>query len=531
MSPASYDVAVVGGGIVGAAAARDAALRGLRVLLLERGDWASGTTGIAAGLVHSGFRFARDRKFHLALQCLREWETLHRSAPHLVRPMAVLIPVYRGGGLSLRRIRWGFRFYEWLSLGSGGPPRQILSAREAVRRAPALSEEGLLGAGLFYDFRCLFPSRLVLEHVRSAQEEGADCHNYHEVTRLRRVAEGFEIEARDRESGAARTFRARTVINAAGPWIDEVGQRLTPDWPGRVRLLRGTQVWVDADLDVALWHEGYPPCFGIPRGDHVLVGWDLAEISAPSNGLAPRPGELAGWLTEARRRIPGLFPHPSRLLLAETGAWAVPRRDGTRAGDLPCEYEAVEEGGMGGHITLAGGNLTLFRRLAEDGVDAVCRRLGVNRPGTTDRTPLAGGGFRDQVVFRENLVECTENLPRIPRAVVDHLVGLYGRKACEVLELGLSSEDLRERLGPDAKDHKAQVVYAVRAEHARHLDDVLLRRLSTGLRPDRGLGVAEAVAQVMARELGWDEPRRQEELDRFRAQIRAQMEAAREAFR
>ncbi len=531
MPPPSYDLAVVGGGIVGAAAARDAALRGLRVLLLERGDWASGTTGIAAGLVHSGFRFARDRKFHLALQCLREWETLHRLAPHLVQPLAVLIPVYRGGRLSLRRIRWGFRFYDWLSFGSGGPPRQILSAREAVRRAPALSEEGLLGAGLFYDFRCLFPARLVLEHVRSAQEEGADCRNYHEVTSIRRVAEGFELEVEDRESAGRSCVRARAVVNAAGPWIDEVGRRLTPDWPGRVRLLRGTHVWVDADLDVAVWHEGYPPCFGIPRAQHVLAGWDLAEISAPDEGVRPRAGDLVAWLGEARRRIPGLVPDPSRLLLAETGAWAVPRKDGRPSGDLPCEYEAVEEGGISGFVTLAGGNLTLFRRLAENGVDAVCKRLGVNRPGTTDRTPLAGGGFRDQVIFRENLVECTENLPRIPRPVVDHLVGLYGRKACEVLELGLSDEELRERVGPDAQDHLAQVVYAVRAEQARHLDDVLLRRLSTTIRPDRGLGVAEAVSRVMARELGWEEPRRREELERFRAQIGAQMDAVREAVR
>jgi len=525
-----YDIAVVGGGIVGAAAARDAVLRGLRVVLLERGDWASGTTGRAAGLIHSGLRFARDRKFHLALECLREREILHRIVPHLIRPLPVIVPAYRGGSLTLRRIRWGFRFYDWLSMGSGDPVCQILSEREALRRAPVLAGKGLLGAGLFYDFHCPLPSRLVLEHVLSAREQGADCRNYHEVERIRTVQGSFRLEVREVQTGRRHVLEARAVINAAGAWADELGRRAGPGWVARIRILQGAHLWIDADLDTALWCESFPPCFAVPRDGHVVAGWHLRDLSDPSEAVHPDVDGLREWVGLARARMPGLARDRSQLLLAEAGAWAVPRGQQDRAGDLPCRFEVIPSGGPPGFVTLAGGNLTLFRRLAEYGVDAACRHLGAAIPGTTDRTPLVGGGFGDQVVYRENLVECMESLPHIPREVVDHLVSLYGRKACDVIELGLGREELRERLGPGCDDRKAQVVYAVHQEGAQHLDDVLLRRLGTGLRPDRGLGVAEAASRLMARELGWDEPRRRQEQERFEELVWSQIRTAQEVW-
>ncbi len=523
---ARYDVAVIGGGVVGAAAARDAALRGLSCVLLERGDWASGASGKAAGLVHGGLRFARARKFQAALECQKERDVLLHLAPHLVRPVPVLLPVFQGKTPGLWRLRAGFALFDLLSYGRGTPHRAVLNQRDALRRASVLQEEGLCGAGLFYDSQILFPPRLVLELVLSAREHGATCRNYHEVLRIRPHPGGFELEVKDCEAGRTETVQARTVINAAGPWVDEVGRRFRPDWAPVARTFRACQVWIDADLDTAIWVDSSPPLLSLPRNGHVVVGWALS----PGSGAGPSREEIRDLFRRVARYLPGLALSEGSVILMEAGTWSVPRAAGNRDAEwVPCARSAVGDRKAPGFVTLVGANLSLFRRLAEEGVDAVCRTLGHPVEGSADRVPLFGGGFRDPVIFRENLVECTRRMDHFPRPVIDHLVGLYGRKCCDVMELGMDDPWLLETLGPGAADYRAQVAYAVRREDARHLDDVILRRLRAGLRPDRGMELAEAVADIMARELGWDEGTRRDELDRFQALMHTQMSSAREA--
>ncbi len=524
--PARYDVAVIGGGVVGAAAARDAALRGLSCVLLERGDWASGASGKAVGLVHGGLRFARARKFQAALECQKERDVLLHLAPHLVRPVPVVLPVFQGETPGLWRLRAGFALFDLLSHGRGTPHKAILNPGEALRRAPVLREGGLCGAGLFYDSQILFPFRLVLDLMLSAREHGATCRNYHEVLRIRPRNGGFELEVRDGEAGRTQTLNARTVINAAGPWVDEVGRRFRADWNPVARTFHACQVWIDADLDTAVWVDADPPLLSLPRNGQVVVGWVLS----PGAGDDPRTEEVRALVRRAARYVPGLAPLEGSVILAEAGTWAMPRSATERdARWIPCARSAVGDRRAPGFVSLVGANLSLFRRLAEEGVDAVSRVLGHPVEGSADRVPLFGGGFRDPVIFRENLVECTQRMDRFPRSVIDHLVALYGRKCCDVMELGMDDPDLLETLGPGASDYRAQVAYAVRREDARHLDDVMFRRLRAGLRPDRGVELAGAVADIMARELGWEEARRREELDRFHSLVHAQMAAAREA--
>ncbi len=523
---------VVGGGIVGAGAARDAALRGLSCLLLERGDWASGTTGRAAGVMHGGLRFARQRKLHLALECTRERDILLQMAPHLIQPLPVVLPFWDKGRVGLWRVRMGFRLFDLLSMGRGTPHHDLLGPRDALRRVPALRADGLSGAGLFYDSQVLLPHRLVMEHVLSAREYGAACLNYHELTAVRKTDRGFELEVRNHLSGETVGFETRSLLNAAGAWADEVGERVRPGWRPRVRNLKGCQVWIDTDLEAAVWAEvdpAEPPLLVLPRDGPAVAGWVQSPWDGDPAGVRPEPSDVERLAGRIREVLPGALARRGALLRAEAGVWAVPRsREPGTLASLPCVRGVEEDLATPGFFTLLGGNLTLFRRLAEEGVDAACRHLGHKVPSSTDRVPLFGGGFRDRVIFRENLVECTERIPNLPRPVVDHLVGLYGRKCCEVIELGIEREEWRDKVAPGCPDYRVQVIYAVRREDARHLDDVLLRRLRVSLGPDRGLGAAEPVARLMAGELGWDEATVRAEVERFREIVEREMAPVRE---
>jgi glycerol-3-phosphate dehydrogenase len=261
--------------------------------------------------------------------------------------------------------------------------------------------------------------------------------------------------------------------------------------------------------------------FALPFGDQTLVGLARSAWDGDPDRVTPEPGEIEE-LTEGLGRLVEPW-EPTEENLAWTYAGVHPLAAGTsKRGSPSRRHRLHREGPSHRFLTIVGGTYTTFRKMAEETVDAVCQTLGHPIPTSTDRVPFFGGGLRDRVLFREGLCESTQAVPNLPREAVDHLVGLYGRRCCEVIEVGLEKDEWRGPVAPGYPDFAAQVIYAVRAEDARHVDDVILRRLPMGLTGDRGAAGAEAVARLMGAELDWDEAKKREEVESFLDKLRTQ---------
>lgn len=525
-SESAFDVIVVGGGITGAGIARDASLRGLSCLLLERADFSSGTSSKTTRLVHGGLRYLEHGDLHLVAESLRERELLLHMAPHLIHPIPILLPVYRGDARKLWKIRVGLRLYDLLSLGKGTPHYSILPPRSVLRKAPFLAEEGLRGAGLFYDYQVPLPERLVLESIFSAREHGAYCLNYHEVTDIEEEDSGLRVRARDVLDGSDHAYSARVVVNAGGVWADRISALYREGLAPKVRPTKGAHIVVDADLDHAVFSSSTRDnrlFFTLPLEGLTLVGTTDTPWVGDPDGSDPDSDDVDYLLQGLRSLHPGRDFRSSDVLWAYAGLrpLAVSRRVGDPS-SLSRRHTLHREGRDGRFLTIVGGKYTTFRKMAEDTVDEACAILKRPIRCSTAQVPLFGGGMRDRVIFREHLCESTQKIPHLPRHVVDHLVGIYGRRCCEVIDLGLENESWRERITPDYPDYRAQVVYAVRHEDAHHIDDVVFRRLRMGISPDRGLSGGEIVARLMAEELGWSENEYRQELERFQARVAAE---------
>jgi glycerol-3-phosphate dehydrogenase len=531
----TFDVAVIGGGITGAGVARDAALRGLSCILLERSDFSSGTSSKTTRLIHGGLRYLEQGDLHLVAESLKERDLLLQMAPHLIHPIPILLPVYQGDRRKLWMIRLGLRLYDLLSLGKGTPHYAILHPRAALRKAPFLAQEGLKGAGLFYDYQIPLPERLVLECIFSAREHGAHCLNYHEVLRIQEEEARFRLEVKDALDGSEHAFSARVVVNAGGVWADRISALYRQGLARKVRPTKGVHVVVDADLHHAVFTSSPKDqrlFFSIPMEGLTLVGTtDTAWEDDPDEVAADR--EDVEYLLEGLGKL-----HTGRAFGPEDILWSYaglrPLALLGKRGDpssLSRRHVLHREGPGGRFVSIVGGKYTTFRKMAEETVDEVCQILKRPVHCSTDRVPLFGGGLGDRVIFRESVYECTQRIPNLPRHVVDHLVGMYGRRCCHVIEVGLEHPEWREVVAPGYSDYKAQVIYAVREEDAHHLDDVILRRLRMGVSIDRGLSAAEAVAELMAEELGWDAATARQEVEAFRSRMEKEMFVGNEADR
>ena len=266
LEDAEYDVVIVGGGMAGAGVARELALRGVSVALVEKGDFASATTSQSSKLVHGGLRYLELFDFGLVRESLRERETLRRLAPHLVRPLPFLVPIYRDSSRSLIKVRIGLKLYDWLTPGRTRERYRVLPAVDALSLEPALRAGDLRGAGYYFDDLLVFPERLCLENILSACRLGARAFNYAQVAELTRDQRGMitGVRVRDLLTGRVVTLGARIVVNATGPWVDE---------------LRAAAAWLEAQGvglapgGIRRGAAGHEVCFIHPKrgGEGVLI--------------------------------------------------------------------------------------------------------------------------------------------------------------------------------------------------------------------------------------------------------------------
>lgn len=521
-----FDVLVIGGGITGAGIARDAALRGLSVALVERDDFAIGTSSRSSKLIHGGLRYLQQGDVGLVREAATERYVLRRLAPHLARPMQMLVPVASRRGSA--KIRVGLWTYDHLAQVSDEEQHRMITKEEALAIEPLLRAEDLHGAGLYYEY-LTDDARLVMEVVKSAAACGAVIANYAEVT-------GFALEndvvtgvhVRERFGGADLTARARIVINAAGPWVDEVRLMGEQGEAPRLHLTKGIHLglrWERLPLSriVVMNARDRRGVFAIPHGPVTYLGTTDTDYDQPE--VNPRITlEDVEYLLEAGTRTFAVEPLCPEDVVS---AWAGLRPLLHEEGKMPSEISRKDEIMVGktGLVSIAGGKLTTFRRMSERVVDIACERLreqGRTLPkpvGLSGEVLLSGGDTGDDVAGYAARLRA--RWTELDADIVERLVRLYGSNAQRLVEAMSADPVLAQRCAPDVAVTRAEVEYAVREEMALTLEDFLERRGRLLLwEPDNGLPAAESVARTMASMLSWKRARVAEEVKRYQSHVR-----------
>ncbi len=521
----AFDVVVIGGGMAGAGIARDAALRGYRTLLLERKDFAFGTTSRSSKLIHGGLRYLELFDFGLVRESLRERERLQRLAPHLVRPLPFVIPVYRGAKRGLIMIRMGMKLYDVLTPGKRTEHYRTMSREETLRREPHLEPRDLVGAGYYFDDLLLFPERLCLENVLSAGRWGASACNYAEVTAISRLSArgsrlGWQIEARDALNGGSATVTARVVVNATGPWADQVRRLARVDLGRRcVRTTKGIHLLLPHITDHAVYIAAKRDdrmFFVIPWRGFSLVGTTDTDFEGDLDRLTATREEVQYLLTETQRVFPTARVREDEISYTYAGVRPLAFEEGKSATAVSREHKVIPEGEDGSFLSITGTKLTCYRSLAEVAVNRVGRLLGRPVPCRTHGLALDGSDGDGTVEVRlwADGTELSRRTGLDPEQI-QHLVETYGRRSTAVLEIAERAPELKERLCKQNPDIRAQLVYAIEHEQAETLRDLLFRRTGIGTSPCLGKNCCEQIAVWMGEIRGWDRPRIDREIQEY----------------
>ena len=530
ISETTFDVIIIGAGINGAGIARDAAMRGLKVLLFDKGDIGGGTSSWSTRLIHGGLRYLEHGEFGLVRESLRERECLLKIAPHLVRPLPLLVPIYKGARRGLWTMRAGMFLYDLLSFDKSLPRRRMLSRAEALE-AGALQPEGLLGAAIYYDAQVEFAERLVLENALSAIENGAEVVTYARVDRF--IVEKnhlLGVEFTGELTRKRNEARANVLVNAAGPWVDQilasgVGRIQGSKSSGSEQLIGGTKgshiivgpfpgapakaIYVEAQTDQR-------PFFIIPWNGKYLIGTTDNRYDGDLDDVRIEDNEIEYFLRETNRVIPTANLDRSKILYTYSGVRPLPFVGDRDEQSITRRHFIRKHPCFENLFSIVGGKLTTYRSLAEEMVDLILKKLGRDSlKCTTNHASLPGGDTTDFEAFAANF----RSHYQLPAATCDHLLRTYGVAAAAVMKLVLEVPKLAEVLDPETGAIGAELVHAFKHELAQTLSDCLLRRTMVGLNSSCGLDALEAVASVARNNLGWSDERMENEIVAYRNHV------------
>ncbi|HEU0336089.1 MAG TPA: glycerol-3-phosphate dehydrogenase/oxidase [Gaiellaceae bacterium] len=481
-----FDLLVVGAGIVGAGIANEAARAGLRVALVDRGDFGAATSSASSKLIHGGLRYLRLGDVGLVREAHRERRALLRVvAPHLVRRLPFLMPLYEHGPYRPLVVQAGLWLYSTLArerLGGLAPPER------ALRSVPDLRTEGLRGCGVYAD-ATTHDGRLCLANVRAAAERGAVAANYVEVADLRLAGGRVQgAELRNRIGGGALSVEARAVVNATGPWLERLRRLEDPHVAPYGQLSKGVHLLLPLERPwsaaLAVPHDKVRVTFAYPWEGTLLLGTTDDAYDGEPNDAGVTDRDVARVLEEASVAVEPALLRPERVRASFAGLRVLPA---STDGPLAARRETAFLTGRGGMLTVAGGKLTTYRRIALGALERLAPVLGLE---SLERAPVPLPGAADLEHVAARLARHPAGLDADVRA---HLAHLYGSLATEVLDEAAADPALTERLHPDGPDVAAQVVYAVRREWATGAEDVLRRRTTVW---SRGLDTPEVAAAV-----------------------------------
>ncbi|HEU0034402.1 MAG TPA: glycerol-3-phosphate dehydrogenase [Kofleriaceae bacterium] len=533
---AAYDVVVIGGGITGAGIARDAALRGLKVALFEKGDYASGTSSKSSKLVHGGLRYLEHGEIGLVFESVSERRVQTRVAPHLVRPLPFLIPIYKGAKPGLELMNFGLWIYDSLALFRA--PRlhkTFRGAKNALALEPQLRADGLRGALEYYDC-ATDDARLVLENALDARVLGADCFTYTEVTRFERRGDGriTGVGIRDRLTGKTGIVTTRAVVLAAGAWTDEMIRRFEiPMERPLLRRTKGVHVVIPRErLPLARAITLISPVdgrvmFAIPWRERTVLGTTDTDFTGSADEVAADAEDVKYLCESGNGYFPSAHLTPSDVISTWAGLRpliaAPPNVDES---EISREHEVFTRND--GLVIIAGGKLTTYRRMAREAVNktlGLLSELGETfepkRASTKDR-PLPGALGLEQTDL-EGVAAIGRGLMTdfgLDADTATHLCGVYGMRAPMLAKRIAEDRGLGQRIDDELPYVWAEVEFAAREDLARTVEDVLARRVPLLLvSRDQGMSVAGRVADMVGAVHGWDATQRTQMLDEYQAEV------------
>ena len=515
MPAENYDVAVIGAGINGAGIARDAALRGLSVVVIEQDDLCSGTSWASSRLIHGGLRYLEYGEIPLVFESLRERITLRRIAPHLIQPLRITIPIYKGARRGPWLIRLGMFAYDLLSFGKTVPRHDMLKRDEILQAEPGLAEENLLGAARYYDAQITFAERLVVENVLAAQAAGADIRT-HTVVQAMNIDDNriTSLVCTDLIDDREQLISASVVVNAAGPWVDEVLATTDRNTDRLIGGTKGSHIVVEkfagapADAFYVEAASDGRPIFIIPWNDQYLIGTTDIRFDGDLANVRARRDEIDYLLAETNRVFSSAQLTVADIRYAYAGVRPLPRHEKGPESSITRRHIIRENKAIArGLLSIIGGKLTTYRNLAEQAVDRVGKLLQRRLPACRTRDTLLPGAYRMEEA-REQLL----GVKSLSAAGVERILSIYGGRALNLLRYAGEAQELLRCIDSEATVLAAEVPFAMDKEMARSLVDIVYRRTMLGLDEDQGRAMYEEIAGIAATHRGWMPEQRQAEL-------------------
>lgn len=482
MSSQVYDIFVIGGGINGCGIARDAAGRGYSVALAEMNDFASGTSSGATKLIHGGLRYLEHYEFRLVRESLMEREVLWAMAPHIIWPMRFVLPYQKGGIRPAWLIRLGLFLYDHL----GGRKLLPATATLDMRRDPAgIPLKPMFSKAFEYSDGWVDDARMVVLNARDAADRGASIFARHKVVSARREDGVWEIELQDKASGRTRTVQSKMLVNAAGPWVDQVlGRAMGKNQVHNVRLVQGSHIVVKKKFDDPRAYFFQNPdnriIFAIPyEQDFTLIGTTDRDYDGDPRDVKISAEETS-YLCNAASEYFAEPVTPEDIVWTYSAVRPLYDDGASKAQEATRDYVLKLEGSDGDAplLNVFGGKLTTYRRLGEHALEKIGAAIGVKGGPWTAGSSLPGGNFPATGYLAE-VGKLRQAYPFLAEPHAKKLVRRYGTKAAAMLANAKGPEDLGQHFGGDL--YEFEVVWLMREEWARHAEDVLWRRTKHGL--------------------------------------------------
>ena len=522
-----FDLIVVGAGINGLGIARDAAARGLSVALVEKDDFCSGVSAWSGRLIHGGLRYLEHGEVALVRESLRERERLFRLAPHLVKPVSLLMPFYKRNKRPSWLIRMGMIAYDVLSFDKKSPSHKILSTADVTARFSGMEKSGLGGSALFTDGQVEYAERLCVELAVAARADGALILTHSEVTEL--VIENGQatgVRYTDLITGEAGKLRGRVVMNAAGPWVDWLlgnpsDASLAPAAAKRhIGGSKGTHIVVDpfpgAPTDVVYYESQSDQrlVLVIPWMGRFLIGCTDTLFNAEPDSARATVGEVDYLLTEANALMPNAGLTRESVLFTYSGVRPLPYAPGIPEWKIPRSHIIFDhkKENKAKLFSIISGKLTTYRQLAEDAVNIALRELG--RPKSASPTrglPFPGASTDNFASFRAQFL--STKIVEADTAV--RLIDMYGTRAEQIVALVQKDGALGERFDPSSPAIAAELLFAIDSEAARTVTDVFARRILLAFEPDHGLLGAARAAEILGGRLGWSAEEQEKQIAEY----------------
>jgi glycerol-3-phosphate dehydrogenase len=509
----SSDLLVIGGGVNGLAVAWSAALSGLRVTIVDKGDWGSGTSSWSSRLIHGGLKYLEKLDVFLVRESLADREWLLQSAPHLVKPMPFLLPYVKGNKFSKPLLRMGMIVYDLLSFDKSVPWHSNYNRVETIERWPGIREEGLQGGSVYYDAQVEDSERLCTEMMLAARAAGATTINYAKVSGL--LVDGTEVRGArvlDEISGETCDLHAKVTVNLAGAWLDSVFEGTPMSEKRWIGGTKGTHLAIrrpDLPIETSVYFESDDarPMLVIPWKDMLLIGSTDKRFEGDLDTLSADQEEVDYILHETNKMFPAWEVSEDDIYYWYTGLRPLPYVSTTRTADITRRHEVHTHSGLAsGLISVTGGKLTTFRTLSNHVMKIVGKKLGV-QPVSIGTQMFPGAMGAGQV-----------SIQRLAKP--ERLRRLYGGLVTNIESVANTVPGATDLVDRNSGVTRAEVINAVVTEEAVSLADVLARRTVIGLNSDLGESGIDAISREMAHLMGWSEEQREAQVESYRLYLR-----------